>query len=73
MESDTDLLHVSPKGLPDWSRVTWIEASHFDPAEAWATVGRRRMDEPPAATLVQAGLGKGLLLEVEAIAVIPEK
>ncbi len=30
------------------------------------------MDAPPAATLVQAGLGKGLLLEVEAIAIIPE-
>jgi len=27
---------------------------------------------PPAATLVQAGLGKGLLLEVEAVAIVPE-
>ena len=30
------------------------------------------MDHPPAATLVQAGLGPGLLLEVEAIATLPE-
>ena len=30
------------------------------------------MDQPPAATLVQAGLSDGLLLEVEAIAMIPE-
>ena len=30
------------------------------------------MEAPPAATLVQAGLGEGLLLEVEAIAVVPE-
>ncbi|MGH8246622.1 MAG: RidA family protein [Gammaproteobacteria bacterium] len=30
------------------------------------------MDAPPASTLVQAGLGKGLLLEVEAIAIVPE-
>jgi len=30
------------------------------------------MAAPPASTLVQAGLGSGLLLEVEAIAVIPE-
>jgi len=30
------------------------------------------MDKPPAATLVQAGLGKGLLLEVEAVAIVPE-
>jgi len=35
--------------------------------------GYLNMDAPPAATLVQAGLGKGLLLEVEAIAVTPEK
>src|SRR3954452_14095916 len=30
------------------------------------------MDAPPAATLVQAGLSEGLLLEVEAVAVVPE-
>ena len=30
------------------------------------------MEAPPAATLVQAGLGEGLLLEVEVIAVVPE-
>ncbi len=30
------------------------------------------MDAPPASTLVQTGLGKGLLLEVEAIAIVPE-
>ncbi len=27
---------------------------------------------PPASTLVQVGLGKGMLLEVEAIAIVPE-
>lgn len=30
------------------------------------------MDAPPASTLVQAGLGKALLLEVEAVAIVPE-
>ncbi len=30
------------------------------------------MDAPPAATLVQAGLGESMLLEVEAVAVVPE-
>jgi 2-iminobutanoate/2-iminopropanoate deaminase len=30
------------------------------------------MDAPPAATLVQAGLGEGMLLEVEAVAIVPE-
>jgi len=29
------------------------------------------MNQPPASTLVQAGLGTGMLLEVEAIAIIP--
>jgi len=30
------------------------------------------MDAPPAATLVQAGLGEGMLLEIEAVAILPE-
>jgi enamine deaminase RidA (YjgF/YER057c/UK114 family) len=30
------------------------------------------MEHPPAATLVQVGLAPGLLLEVEAIAIVPE-
>lgn len=30
------------------------------------------MDAPPASTLVQTGLGKGLLLEVEAVAIVRE-
>jgi len=30
------------------------------------------MEHPPAATLVQAGLMDGLLLEVEAVAIVPE-
>jgi len=30
------------------------------------------MEHPPAATLVQAGLSDGLLLEVEAVAIVPE-
>jgi enamine deaminase RidA (YjgF/YER057c/UK114 family) len=30
------------------------------------------MEAPPAATLVQAGLGEGMLLEIEAVAIVPE-
>jgi enamine deaminase RidA (YjgF/YER057c/UK114 family) len=30
------------------------------------------MDAPPAATLVQSGLGTGLLVEIEAVAIVPE-
>jgi photosystem II stability/assembly factor-like uncharacterized protein len=54
--SDTGLIHltrdggktwtdVTPKGLPDWSKISLIEASHFDPAEAYAAVDRHRVDD----------------------------
>jgi len=54
--SDTGFIHltrdggktwndVTPKGLPIWSRISWIEASHFDPAEAYAAIDRHRMDD----------------------------
>ena len=54
--SDTGLIHltrdggktwanVTPKGLPDWSKVTHIEASHFDAATAYAAVDRHRMED----------------------------
>jgi photosystem II stability/assembly factor-like uncharacterized protein len=54
--SDTGLIHlthdggktwqnVTPPALTPWSKITAIEASHFDPAEAWATVDRHRLDD----------------------------
>jgi photosystem II stability/assembly factor-like uncharacterized protein len=54
--SDTGLIHVTrdggknwkdvtPPGLSDWSKVSLIEASHFDPAEAYAAVDRGRLDD----------------------------
>jgi len=54
--SDTGLIHltrdggkswqnVTPPGLPDWSRVSMIEASHSDPAVAYAAVDRHRADD----------------------------
>ena len=36
---------VTAKGLPDWSKISLIEASHFDPAEAYAAVDRHRLDD----------------------------
>ncbi|MFZ3264904.1 MAG: hypothetical protein WA172_12960 [Terriglobales bacterium] len=38
--------NVTPKGLTDWSRISFIEASHFDLAEAYAAVDRHRLDDP---------------------------
>jgi photosystem II stability/assembly factor-like uncharacterized protein len=54
--SDTGLIHltqdggkswtdVTPQGLSDWSKISLIEASHFDPAVAYAAVDRHRLDD----------------------------
>jgi photosystem II stability/assembly factor-like uncharacterized protein len=54
--SDTGLVHVTrdggknwknvtPPGLSDWSKISLIEASHFDPAVAYAAVDRSRLDD----------------------------
>jgi photosystem II stability/assembly factor-like uncharacterized protein len=54
--SDTGLIHltrdggknwkdVTPPGLSAWSKVSLIEASHFDPAAAYAAVDRGRLDD----------------------------
>jgi photosystem II stability/assembly factor-like uncharacterized protein len=54
--SDTGLIHltrnggktwkdVTPRGLSDWSEISLIEASHFDPAVAYAAVDRSRLDD----------------------------
>jgi len=36
---------VTPKGLSAWSEIALIEASHFDPAVAYAAVSRSRLDD----------------------------
>lgn len=54
--SDTGLIHltrdggknwknVTPPGLTDWSKISLIEASHFDPAVAYAAIDRSRLDD----------------------------
>jgi hypothetical protein len=54
--SDTGLIHVTrdggrtwinvtPKDVSDWSRVALIEASHSNPAEAYAAVDSHRLDD----------------------------
>jgi photosystem II stability/assembly factor-like uncharacterized protein len=54
--SDTGLIHitrdggknwkdVTPAGLSPWSKISMIEASHFDPAVAYAAVDRSRLDD----------------------------
>ena len=54
--SDTGLIHltrdggktwanVTPPGIPDWSKITHLEASHFEAGEAWAAIDRHRRDD----------------------------
>jgi len=54
--SDTGLIHVTrdggktwkdvtPQGLSAWSKISLIEASHFDPAVAYAAVDRSRLED----------------------------
>jgi hypothetical protein len=54
--SDTGLVHltrdggktwsdVTPPGLSEWSKITHIEASHFDAATAYAAIDRHRLDD----------------------------
>jgi photosystem II stability/assembly factor-like uncharacterized protein len=54
--SDTGLLHltrdggktwsnVTPTGLSAWSKITHIEASHFNAAVAYAAIDRHRLDD----------------------------
>jgi len=53
--SDTGLIHVTRDGeelqqchsvgLSSWSKISLIEASHFDPAVAYAAVDRSRLDD----------------------------
>jgi photosystem II stability/assembly factor-like uncharacterized protein len=54
--SDTGLIHltrdggktwsdVTPKGVAEWSKITRIEASHFDSGTAYAAVDRHRLDD----------------------------
>jgi photosystem II stability/assembly factor-like uncharacterized protein len=38
--------NITPKGLGDWSEISLIEASHFDPAVAYAAIDRSRVDDP---------------------------
>ncbi len=40
-----DWSNVSPAGLSDWSKISILEASHFDAATAYAAVDRHRLDD----------------------------
>src|SRR5665811_1648778 len=77
--SDTGLIHltrdggktwanVTPPGLAAWSKVTQIEASHFDPGTAWAAVDRHRREDYQPYIYRTHDFGKTWSLAVDGLA-----
>lgn len=76
--SDTGLIHlttdggktwhdVTPPGLSPWSKISLIEASHFDPATAYAAIDRHRLDDQKPYIYVTHDYGKSWKLAVNGI------
>jgi photosystem II stability/assembly factor-like uncharacterized protein len=76
--SDTGLIHlttdggktwsnVTPPGLTPWSKISLIEASHFDPATAYAAVDRHRLDDQKPYLYITHDYGKTWKLSVNGI------
>ena len=77
--SDTGRIHVTmdagktwndvtPPNLSPWSKISLIEASHFDPATAWAAVDRHRLDDQTPYLYITHDYGKTWKLSVDGIA-----
>ena len=76
--SDTGLIHlttdggktwnnVTPPGLSPWSKISLIEASHFDPSTAYAAVDRHRLDDQKPYLYITHDYGKTWKLSVDGI------
>ena len=59
---------VTPPGLNTWSKISLIEASHFDPATAYAAVDRHRLDDRKPYIYITRDSGKTWKLAVNGIA-----
>ena len=76
--SDTGLIHltrdggktwanVTPPGLAPWSKLSLIEASHFDPAIAYAAVDRHRLGDRKPYLYIAHDFGKTWTLAADSI------
>lgn len=76
--SDTGLIHlttdggktwsdVTPPGLSPWSKISLIEASHFDPATAYAAIDRHRLDDQKPYIYITHDYGKSWKVSVDGI------
>ncbi|HZC44265.1 MAG TPA: hypothetical protein VE195_08825 [Acidobacteriaceae bacterium] len=59
---------VTPPGLSPWSKISLIEASHFDPATAYAAVDRHRLGDRKPYLYITHDYGKSWKLSVDGIA-----
>ena len=59
---------VTPPGLSPWSKISLIEASHFDPATAYAAVDRHRLDDQTPYLYITLDYGRTWKLSVDGIA-----
>jgi photosystem II stability/assembly factor-like uncharacterized protein len=62
-----DWRDVTPPGLSPWSKISLIEASHFDPATAYAAVDRHRLDDQKPYIYITHDFGKTWKLSVNGI------
>ena len=59
---------VTPPNLSPWSKLSLIEASHFDPATAYAAIDRHRLGDQRPYLYITHDYGKTWKLSVEGIA-----
>ena len=59
--------NVTPPGLTSWSKISLIEASHFDAGTAYAVVDRHRLDDQKPYIYITHDFGKTWTLSVNAI------
>ena len=59
---------VTPPALSPWSKISLIEASHFDPATAYAAVDRHRLGDQRPYLYITHDYGKSWKLSVDGIA-----
>jgi photosystem II stability/assembly factor-like uncharacterized protein len=58
---------VTPPPLTPWSAISLVEASHFDPATAYAAVDRHRLDDQQPYLYITHNYGKSWQLSVDGI------
>src|SRR6185437_1934432 len=60
--------NVTPPNLSPWSKISLIEASHFDPATAYAAVDRHRLGDRKPYLYITHDYGKSWKLSIDGIA-----